>query len=178
MNLMIRIIRLLTSWEKPPWNVCPRSVESAARATRSSVARPATDADGTMNLMMWECVIPGKEATLWEGGIYKLRMTFDADYLKASPKCRFEPPIFHPNVLESGEICSPLLVKDKAWRPNLTVEQILVSIQNQLDKPNLNNPVQEEALNKYKNKRLEYNLRVSAQARERGESSHFSESRQ
>ncbi|KAH8292732.1 hypothetical protein KR018_009376, partial [Drosophila ironensis] len=133
------------------------------------VARPSTDADGTMNLMVWDCAIPGKEASLWEGGIYKLRMTFDADYPTASPKCRFVPPIYHPNVMESGEIVSPLLDKDRDWRPNLTVEQILVGLQNQLEKPNIDNPVQEEASDKYKNKRLEYNLRVVAQAKERAQ---------
>ena len=36
--------------------------------------------DGTMNLMNWECAIPGKKGTLWEGGAYKIRMIFKDDY--------------------------------------------------------------------------------------------------
>ena len=33
-----------------------------------------------MNLMNWECAIPGKKGTLWEGGAYKIRMIFKDDY--------------------------------------------------------------------------------------------------
>ena len=33
-----------------------------------------------MNLMNWECAIPGKKGTLWEGGLYKIRMIFKDDY--------------------------------------------------------------------------------------------------
>ena len=29
------------------------------------------NADGTMNLMLWEYGIPGKKGTPWEGGLYK-----------------------------------------------------------------------------------------------------------
>ena len=36
--------------------------------------------DGTMNLMNWECSIPGKKDTLWFGGSYKLRIIFKDDY--------------------------------------------------------------------------------------------------
>ena len=33
-----------------------------------------------MNLMNWECAIPGKKGTLWEGGLYQIRMIFKDDY--------------------------------------------------------------------------------------------------
>ena len=29
-----------------------------------------------MNLMLWECAIPGKKNSSWEGGLYKLKMIF------------------------------------------------------------------------------------------------------
>lgn len=40
--------------------------------------------------------------TPWEGGQYKLRMIFKDDYPSSPPKCKFEPPLFHPNVYPSG----------------------------------------------------------------------------
>ena len=40
------------------------------------VAKPVKNSDGTMNLMMWECAIPGKKNSSWEGGLYKLKMIF------------------------------------------------------------------------------------------------------
>jgi len=68
------------------------------------VARPTKNSDGTLNLMNWECAIPGKKGTPWENGLYKLRMIFKDDYPSSPPKCKFEPPLFHPNVYPSGNI--------------------------------------------------------------------------
>ena len=34
------------------------------------------NADGTMNLMLWEYGIPGKKGTPWEGGLYKAKTDF------------------------------------------------------------------------------------------------------
>ncbi|KAK3911025.1 SUMO-conjugating enzyme [Frankliniella fusca] len=62
------------------------------------VARPAKNPDQSLNLMIWECAIPGKKGTPWEGGQYKLRMIFKEDYPSTPPKCKFEPPLFHPNM--------------------------------------------------------------------------------
>lgn len=39
-------------------------------------ARPVKRADGVMDLKTWECGIPGKEKTMWEGGLFKMTMTF------------------------------------------------------------------------------------------------------
>ncbi len=40
----------------------------------------------------------GKPGTPWEGGLFKLRMIFKDDYPSTPPKCKFEPPLFHPNI--------------------------------------------------------------------------------
>uniref|UniRef100_A0A4W4HM61 UBC core domain-containing protein n=1 Tax=Electrophorus electricus TaxID=8005 RepID=A0A4W4HM61_ELEEL len=87
------------------------------------VAVPTKNPDGTMNLMNWECAIPGKKGTLWEGGLYKLRMLFKDDYPSSPPKCKFEPPIFHPNVYPSGTVCLSILEEEKDWRPAITIKQ-------------------------------------------------------
>ena len=92
-----------------------------------------------MNLMNWECAIPGKKGTLWEGGAYKIRMIFKDDYPSSpvsstwldvfqnvliKPKCKFEPPLFHPNVYPSGTVCLSILDEDKDWRPAITIRQV------------------------------------------------------
>uniref|UniRef100_A0AAY5L7E8 UBC core domain-containing protein n=1 Tax=Esox lucius TaxID=8010 RepID=A0AAY5L7E8_ESOLU len=53
------------------------------------VAVPTKNPDGTMNLMNWECAIPGKKGTPWEGGLFKLRMLFKDDYPSSPPKCKW-----------------------------------------------------------------------------------------
>ena len=62
--------------------------------------------------------------TSWEGGLYKLRMTFKEDYPSSPPKCKFEPPLFHPNVYPSGTVCLSLLDEEKDWRPAITIKQV------------------------------------------------------
>lgn len=42
----------------------------------SFVAKPAKNADGTMNLMSWSAAVPGKKGTSWENGLYKLDLAF------------------------------------------------------------------------------------------------------
>ena len=39
-------------------------------------ARPQKTAAGVLDLKVWECGIPGKHNTIWEGGLFKLTVTF------------------------------------------------------------------------------------------------------
>lgn len=65
--------------------------------------------------------------TPWEGGLYKLSITFKDDYPTSPPKCRFEPPLFHPNVYPSGTVCLSILDEEKDWRPAITIKQVRLS---------------------------------------------------
>jgi ubiquitin-conjugating enzyme E2 I len=71
-------------------------------------ARPQKNAQGVLDLKVWECGIPGKEKTIWEGGLFKLIVTFpdgmrpcfvpnnswllimfvDTEYPTKPPKCK------------------------------------------------------------------------------------------
>jgi ubiquitin-conjugating enzyme E2 I len=57
-------------------------------------ARPASRSDGSMNLMIWETGIPGKEGSDWEGGVYNVRMEFSEEYPSKPPKCKFAADFF------------------------------------------------------------------------------------
>ena len=74
-------------------------------ASQGFYARPTTNDDKSTNLMKWECGIPGKNDTLWFGGLFKLTMEFSDEYPSKPPKCKFVPPLFHPNVYPSGTVC-------------------------------------------------------------------------
>ena len=39
-------------------------------------AKPHRNAQGVLDLKKWECGVPGKEKTLWEGGLFKLDVIF------------------------------------------------------------------------------------------------------
>jgi ubiquitin-conjugating enzyme E2 I len=122
-------------------------------------ARPSK-ADGVVNLMKWDCGIPGKAGTLWAGGIFKLVLEFSDDYPSRPPKCRFTPPLFHPNVYPSGTVCLSILDADKGWRPSITVKQILMGIQDLLDTPNALDPANGEAYDLFMKSKTAYNNRI------------------
>ena len=109
------------------------------------VAKPQKSADGTLNLLEWECIIPGKKGTNWENGSFRLLMSFKDDYPSSPPKCRFEPALFHPNIYPSGTVCLSILDADKDWQPAITIKQVLTGIQNLLSEPNATDPAQAEA---------------------------------
>jgi ubiquitin-conjugating enzyme E2 I len=39
-------------------------------------AKPQRNAQGVLEIRKWECGIPGKKTTPWEGGLFKLDLTF------------------------------------------------------------------------------------------------------
>ncbi|KAL9650451.1 hypothetical protein ABK040_004675 [Willaertia magna] len=129
-------------------------------------ARPAQNNDGTTNLMLWHCGIPGKQGTIWEGGEYKLSIEFSEEYPSKPPKCRFVPPLFHPNVYPSGTVCLSILNEEYDWKPSITVKQILLGIQDLLDNPNINDPAQAEPFQLFVSNREEYNKKIKQVAAE------------
>uniref|UniRef100_A0A669DQU2 Ubiquitin-conjugating enzyme E2Ia n=2 Tax=Oreochromis TaxID=8139 RepID=A0A669DQU2_ORENI len=119
------------------------------------VAVPTKNPDGTMNLMNWECAIPGKKGTPWEGGLFKLRMLFKDDYPSSPPKCELLciQPVNMKNTLAVILACRCF------WK------SILLGIQELLNEPNIQDPAQAEAYTIYCQNRVEYEKRVRAQAK-------------
>ncbi|OQV23202.1 SUMO-conjugating enzyme UBC9-B [Hypsibius exemplaris] len=129
------------------------------------VAKPSENTDGTANMWIWDCVIPGPKDSLWENGCFPLKMLFREDFPGTAPKCRFEPPLFHPNIYPSGTVCLSILDDDKGWRSGITVKEILLGIQDLLIHPNERDPAQAEAYNIYVRSRDEYERRIKEQTK-------------
>ncbi|PWN30408.1 ubiquitin-conjugating enzyme [Jaminaea rosea] len=129
-------------------------------------ARPTKAEDGSMNLMKWEAGIPGKAGSLWEGGMYKLTLDFPEEFPTKPPKCKFTPPLFHPNVYPSGTVCLSILDEDKNWRASINVKQILLGIQDLLTEPNNADPAQAPAYHLFQTDKAAYDKRIRQQARE------------
>ncbi|KAK0703286.1 ubiquitin-conjugating enzyme/RWD-like protein [Lasiosphaeria miniovina] len=123
-------------------------------------ARPQKNSQGVLDLKVWECGIPGKEKTIWEGGLFRMTVTFPDVYPTKPPKCKFVPPLFHPNVYPTGTVCLSILNEEEAWNPAITVKQILLGVQDLLNDPNPESPAQAEAHNLFKKDRAEYERRV------------------
>eukprot|EP01138_Halocafeteria_seosinensis_P011735 gb/GECG01011993.1/.p1 GENE.gb/GECG01011993.1/~~gb/GECG01011993.1/.p1 ORF type:complete len:194 (+),score=18.20 gb/GECG01011993.1/:1-582(+) len=108
------------------------------------VAKPRSKPDGSVDLMTWDCKIPGKQNTPWEGASYALVMMFSEEFPAVPPKCSFTPVIFHPNIYPCGKVCLSIL-DSWGWSPSLNVKSILEGIQELLDNPNLRDPAQSES---------------------------------
>eukprot|EP01132_Coremiostelium_polycephalum_P004701 gene4701-5873_t len=129
-------------------------------------ARPSVNPDGSQNLFVWQCGIPGKENTLWEGGVYPLTIEFSEEYPSKPPKCRFPKDFFHPNIFPSGSVCLSIVNEDGDWKPSISVKTILLGIQDLLDSPNPKSPAQQTPIHLFLHNIEEYNKRVKAQAKQ------------
>lgn len=109
-------------------------------------------------LTEWEVEIDGPLDTIWEGGTFRLSVSFPSDYPFKAPTVRFKTPVFHPNVSKEGGICLDLLI-DK-WLPSYHVGSLLVSIRSFLDEPNPEHGLNNEALELFRHNKLKYEQTV------------------
>jgi ubiquitin-conjugating enzyme E2 D/E len=107
------------------------------------------------DLLNWEATIIGPTETPYEGGIFKLKILFPADYPFKPPKITFETRIYHPNINGTGGICLDIL-KDQ-WSPALNITKVLLSICSLLDEPNPDDPLMPEIAQLFKSNKAEFN---------------------
>ena len=84
------------------------------------------------------------------------------NYPTNPPKCVFTPPLFHPNVYPSGAVC--LSIVGEAWKPAISIKQILLGIQQLFDTPNPKSPANQEAYDLFRQRPAEYIARIKSQA--------------
>ena len=106
------------------------------------------------DLLNWEATIIGPTETPYEGGIFKLKILFPADYPFKPPKITFETPIYHPNINANGGICLDIL-KDQ-WSPALNITKVLLSICSLLDEPNPDDPLVPDIAQLFKSNKAEF----------------------
>ena len=61
------------------------------------------------NIFSWVGTIKGSLGTVYDGLSYKLCLKFPTDYPFKPPVIKFDPPCFHPNVDQYGNICLDIL---------------------------------------------------------------------
>jgi len=110
------------------------------------------------NIMHWDGIIFGPTDSPWEGGIFRITLTFTEKYPIKAPNIRFLTKMFHPNISPSGEIWLTMLKSD--WNPCYDVMAILISIQSILCNPLPGSGYNSEARTLFTENRMEYNRRV------------------
>jgi ubiquitin-conjugating enzyme E2 I len=56
---------------------------------------------------------------------YPGKLDFDKSLAKP-PRCKFIPPLFHPNIYPSGNVCLSILNEEEDWRPTLKISDVSV----------------------------------------------------
>lgn len=125
------------------------------------------DVEISEDLLTWKCRVPGLKGTIHEGALYPITMEFgyhssndgngttnpdeDANETEnmasllfpfVAPRVRFPNYFFHPNVYANGEVNLAFLADAKLWDPTLSVNEILLSIQDFLGRIDFTRMVQ------------------------------------
>ena len=110
------------------------------------------------DLFHWRASILGPEGSPYEGGIFKLKIDFPADYPFKPPRVVFLTKIYHCNINSAGGICLDIL-KDQ-WSPALTIGKVLLSICSLMNDPNPDDPLVSDIANLLKNNKKEHDYRA------------------
>ncbi|CAM9269391.1 unnamed protein product [Ectocarpus fasciculatus] len=124
------------------------------------------------NIFNWELMLIGPTDTLYEGGFFKAKLEFPADFPNSPPVMTFTSPMWHPNVYPDGKVCISILhppgedkfneqeTADVRWRPILGVETIILSVISMLSDPNDNSPANIDAAVMWRDDKTQFKRRV------------------
>ncbi|XP_075690667.1 ubiquitin-conjugating enzyme E2 G1-like isoform X1 [Rhinoderma darwinii] len=113
------------------------------------------------DIYKWEVLLIGPQDTLFEGGFFKVHLTFPVDYPLRPPKMKFITEIWHPNVAKNGDVCISILHEpgedkfgyekpEERWLPIHTVETIMISVISMLADPNSDSPANVDAAKEWR----------------------------
>jgi len=87
-----RYVKAPSETETQPGNRSNLTVSSRKQWRRDHpfgfFAKPARTPQGILDLKKWECGVPGKDKTLWEGGLFKLDVLFPDGMITAGRTTR------------------------------------------------------------------------------------------
>ncbi|ORX86403.1 ubiquitin-conjugating enzyme [Anaeromyces robustus] len=87
------------------------------------------------NLYLWEGTLSGPANSPFEGGLFKIEITFPQEYPFKPPILKVVTKIYHPNVDDDGSICIGILKSD-TWKPTIKITQVLEALINLIIEPN------------------------------------------
>lgn len=112
------------------------------------------------NIRELHVLLPGPDDSLYEGGLWIVRVELPTQYPYHSPSVGFLTKIYHPNIEESsGSIC--LDVINQTWTPMYTLVNIFETFIPQLLRyPNVSDPLNAAASRMYNKNMDDYTKKV------------------
>ena len=96
----------------------------------------------------WNATLLGPPGSVYEGGVFKLHITFPGSYPFTPPKIKFVTSIYHPNINQDGYIHLDIL--KEMWSPALQLRNVFIAISQLLIEPNVADPLMPEIAFQYK----------------------------
>ena len=123
------------------------------------------------NLYKWHATLMGPQDTLYEGGVFKVVITFPKNYPNNPPEFKFVSQIYHPNIHHDGKVCISILhppgddiygyeTAVERWRPIHNVQSIVLSIISLLSDPNDESPANIDAAKVWREDKTQYKKNV------------------
>ncbi|KAH0465403.1 hypothetical protein IEQ34_005506 [Dendrobium chrysotoxum] len=106
-------------------------------------------------MLHWKVTIFGPEDSPYAGGAFDVDVDIPVDYPYSHPKIIFETKIFHPNINKHNGTIYPDIVEEM-WTAARRISDIVESIRALLTEPRLDDPLEQEIADMYKNNRAEY----------------------
>ncbi|KAI7725539.1 hypothetical protein M8C21_025522 [Ambrosia artemisiifolia] len=113
---------------------------------------PNSSYRSSFSLTSIDAQIEGPEGTVYEKGVFKIKIQIPERYPFQPPIVTFGTPIYHPNIDTGGRICLDILnlPPKGAWQPSLNISTVLTSIGLLLCEPNPDDGLMCEASKEYK----------------------------
>jgi len=124
------------------------------------------------DVFAWEVMLMiSDECKFYGGGFFRARLTFPREYPLLPPKMKFETPIWHPNIYETGDVCISILhppeedstgyeSASERWSPVQTPATILLSVISMLSSPNDESAANVEAARQWRDDPATFKKRV------------------
>jgi len=117
------------------------------------------------------CLYRRSSHTIFESGIFELKMEFPTEYPMLPPSLQFVSEFWHPNVYTDGRVCISILhppgedemsneLPGERWMPSQTVTTILLSVISMLSDPNFSSPANVDASVECRNRFGEYKRKI------------------
>ncbi|XP_068653332.1 uncharacterized protein [Aristolochia californica] len=106
----------------------------------------------SFSLSAIDACIRGPEGTVYDRGVFRIKIQIPERYPFQPPNATFATPIYHPNIDNGGRICLDILnlPPKGAWQPSLNISTVLTSIGLLLIEPNPDDGLMCEASKEYK----------------------------